>query len=92
MAFQKDIMTEIGVLSSYHVVSGIHWYPQKNSAHIDVSSYVSKQTYEQGSVALITRQYEFIGDRYPFDGAGCTLSAAYAALKTVDLFTDAHDV
>jgi len=90
VALIKSIMTSIGVMSTYHVISALHLYPETPSAHIDVDSYVSKEMKDGGYAPLITHQFEFTEDAYPF-GETISISGAYEAVKTREMFADAQE-
>jgi len=91
MALSKIIMTNIGAEATYHVISALHLYPEKQSVHIDVDSYVSRTMKEGGYAPLITYQFEFAGEEYPF-AETISIDGAYDAVKTREMFADAQEV
>ncbi len=92
MALLKEIVTSIGITANYHVLSAIHWYPLTPTAHVDISSYVSQEAFSAGALPVEVRQYEFIGNAYPFDSTEVTTAAAYEAVKTTTAFMDSQEI
>lgn len=91
MALVKSIITNIGVQASYHVISALHLYPEKQSVHIDIESYVSLEMKNGGYAPLITHQFEFCGEEYPF-AESISIDGAYTAVMTREIFVDAERV
>ena len=92
MAFQKDIMTDMGFNTTYHILAAVHWYTIHKVVHIDIASYASLEAFNNGMQPVITRQFEFKDDKYPFSGDTITTTEAYAVLKTAEMFHDAIEI
>lgn len=91
MALIKNMMTETGVPISYHRIGAIHYYIGKGFAHIDVDSYYNKEMYEMGAPPMVMTQFGFSGDACPFTPETVTVAAAYASVKTIDMFADTQE-
>lgn len=89
MALNKEIVMETGITTSYHVLSALHWYPQICSAHVDISSYISREACMNGAAPVIVRQFELSGGSYPFDMETATAGDVYSELLQTELFCGA---
>ena len=92
MGFFKNMTTETGIPISYHRIGAIHYYIGKGFAHIDVDSFYNKETYEMGAPSTVMTQLGFSGDACPFTPEAVTVAAAYAAVKTNEMFTDTQEL
>ena len=82
MYIQKEIITEYGIPTTYHVLQSIHIYYDYGMSHVNIAGYFSKEAFANGANAIVVNQVEIAQTAFENE------KAIYNAVLNSNVFQD----